>query len=132
MDKGQTRHDGSTRDATHGNQGNQGNLGPCLQLQMPDEESGDDGKGEIGNDAEDTVHITKDGDDGIVNALALLRSAVPHVRNGVALEKADKEESTSGNNGNAHGGVDDPAKISIVHSCAVLDAGLTRCGVFAH
>ena len=79
VNKGQTRDDSGTCDATHGNQGNQSNFRPRLQLQMPDEESRDNGKGEIGDNAEDTVHVAKDGDNGIVNALSLLRSAVPHV-----------------------------------------------------
>lgn len=97
MNKGQTRNDGSTCDTTHGDEGNQGNLCPRLQLQMPDEESRDDGEGKIGNDAKDAVHVAKNGDDSVVDAFALLRSAVPHVRDGVALEKADKEEGTSSN-----------------------------------
>ena len=65
---------------------------------MPDEKSRDDGKGKIGNNAKDTVHVTKDGNDSVVNACSLLRSAIPHVRNGRALKEADKEESGSGNN----------------------------------
>lgn len=65
---------------------------------MPDQESGDDGKSKVGNDGEDTVDIAESGDDGIVDALSLLRSAIPHVRDWVALKEANKEKGTSGDN----------------------------------
>lgn len=98
MDKGQACDDGSACDAAHGNQGDQCNLCPPLQLQMPDQESRDDGKSKVGNDGEDAVDIAEGGNDGVVDALSLLRSAIPHVRDGVALEEADKEKGTSGDN----------------------------------
>ena len=65
---------------------------------MPDQESGDDGKSKVGDDGEDAVNVAEGGDDGIVDALSLLRSAIPHVRDRVALEEADEEKGTSGDN----------------------------------
>lgn len=111
VDKGQTRNDSSTGNAAHCDQGDQSNLCPPLQLQMPDHKGWDNGKRKIRNDAEDAVDIAKDGDDSIIDAFPLLRDAVPHVRDGVALEETDKEKGTSGNDRDQHGHVDNPVMI---------------------
>jgi len=112
MDERHACDDRSTCDAAHSDQRDQSNFGPPLQLQMPDQESRNDSEGEVGDDTEDTVDVAESGDDCVVDALSFLRSAVPHVRDWVALEETNEEESASSNDRNAHGTVDDPGIFS--------------------
>lgn len=112
MNERHARDDRSTCDATHGDQRDQSDLGPPLQLQVPYQESRNDSESEVGDDTEDTVDVAESGDDCVVDALSFLRSAVPHVRDWVALEETDEEESASSDNRDAHGTVDDPDILS--------------------
>ena len=122
MNKRHARDDRSTCDATHRDQRDQSNLGPPLQLQVPYQESRNDSEGEVGDDTEDTVDVAESGDDCVVDALSFLRSAVPHVRDWVALEETDEEESASSDNRDAHGTVDDPDILSKCrYRCHSLD-----------
>lgn len=114
MNKGHARDNCSTCYATHGDQWDQSNLGPPLQLQVPYQESRNDSESEVGDDTEDTVDVAESGDDCIIDTLSFLRSAVPHVRDWVALEETDEEESASSDDRDAHGTVDDP---DIVNKC---------------
>lgn len=68
----QARNDSSTGNAAHSKEWNQSNLCPPLQLQVPDQESRQEGESEVGNDAEDTVNETKCDNDSVVDASAIL------------------------------------------------------------
>ena len=113
MNEWQSRDDCCTRNASHGDQRDQSDLGPPLQLQVPYQEARDDSKGEVGDDTENAVDVAERGDDSVVDALSFLGSPIPHVRDGVALEKTDEEEGASSDDRDAHGAVDDPEGLSI-------------------
>ena len=113
MDEWQSRDDRRTRNAAHGDQRNQSDLSPPLQLQMPYQEARNDSEGEVGYDAEHAVDIAKRGDDSVINALSLLRSAIPHVRNRVALEQTNEEKGASSDDRDTHCTPDDPDVLSV-------------------
>jgi hypothetical protein len=79
---------------------------------MPYQEARNNREGEVGDDAEHTVDIAKRGDDSVVNALSLLRSAIPHVRNRVALEQTNEEKGASSDDRDTHCTPDDPDVLS--------------------
>lgn len=112
VDEWQSRDDRRTRNAAHGDQRNQSDLSPPLQLQMPYQEARNNREGEVGDDAEHAVDIAKRGDDSVVNALSLLRSAIPHVRNRVALEQTNEEKGASSDDRDTHCTPDDPDILS--------------------
>jgi len=112
VDERHAGDDRSTCDAPHSDQRDQSDLGPPLQLQVPYQKARNDGEREVGDDTENTVDVAESGDDCVVDALSFLRSAVPHVRDWVALEETDEEESASSNDRDAHGTVDDPDILS--------------------
>ena len=74
---------------------------------MPHEKARDDGKSEVGGDTENTVAVGEDHNDGVVDACSWLRPSVPHVGYRGALEEADKEENSAGEDRDCHGRIDD-------------------------
>lgn len=112
VDKWHARDDRSTCDAAHSDQRDQSNLGPPLQLQVPYQEARNNSEGEVGYDTEDTVDVAESSNDCVVDALSFLRSSIPHVRDWVALEETDEEESASSDERDKHGTVDDPGILS--------------------
>lgn len=93
--------------ASHGYDGNKRKLGPSIHVQVPDEHSWEDGKGQVADDAEDAVDVSQGHDDFDIDTGPGL-VLVPEEGDGVALEHGDEEEDDAGEDGGDDDAVDDP------------------------
>ena len=68
-----------------------------LEVKVPDNEAGQDGKGEVGDDTKRAVHVAERHDDVHGETTAVI-APVPIEGHGVALQQRDKEECSPSQN----------------------------------
>jgi hypothetical protein len=107
FDKWKTCDDSCARNAAHGNERDQSNLRSSLQLKVPHKETRNDGKGEVGDDAEGAVRIGETNNEAVAHTVVEC-VVFPESVYRPALKDCNKEKGTASNNGGEHGSVEDP------------------------
>lgn len=104
------RFQGYHEHAGHGHDGNQRNLCLAVHLELPDQNDGENRKGEVADDAESAVEIGEGDDDVHVDAVSVGCAGVllPEEGDRLALKQSDEKEDDAGADGAEHDKVNDP------------------------
>lgn len=102
-------------DARHAQDRCNGDLGAAGHVEVPEHDDGEQAKGEVAEGADGGVEVGEADDDLHIETLAVgADGPAPEVGYRAALQDGHEEEDDAGDDGDGHGGVDDP-DVDLLH-----------------